>query len=128
MIDGDPTGPDFRVKFVFNPGGEFQGPGDIIDFQEKQLVFKRELIKGENVYCGGLTGVGKSPQDYDIRIENIKTGAGVRIRGDQPLQKLVFWACPTTLCPEPYIHFKVDPGEEFSWKLTYEFYTFSERK
>lgn len=124
MIDHTATGPDFRVKFAFNPGGTFQGPEGITGFQDNQLQFKRAIQSGENIYCGGFTGVGKTPKDYDIRIENIKTGAGVRITSDQPLLKLVFWACPTTLCPEPYIHMKVDPGQEFSWKINYEFYTF----
>lgn len=124
MIDNTPTGPDLRVKFAFTPGGKFQGPEDIPDFQGNQLLFKRKIVKGENIYCGGLSGVGSTARDYDIKMENIKTGAGVRISGDRPLLKLVFWACPTTFCPEPYIHIKIEPGQEFTWKLTYEFYTF----
>jgi hypothetical protein len=125
IIDNYHPGPNVRVKFTFNPGGTFQGPQDITNFQNHQLLFKRELVRGENIYCGGLSGVGDTPKDYDICLENIKTGAGVRITSDQPLLKLVFWACPTTACPEPYIHAKIDPGKEFSWKIRYEFYTFN---
>jgi len=51
------------------------------------------------------------------------TGAGVRITCDQPLVKLAFWCCATTLCPEPYIKIKADPGQEFNWTIKYEFYT-----
>lgn len=69
-----------------------------------------------------MQGYSNSAKDYDIRIENHKTGAGMRITSDRPLSKLVFWASPTTLCPEPYIHIKVAPGEVFNWKLSYEFY------
>jgi hypothetical protein len=39
------------------------------------------------------------------------------------LLKLAFWACHTTLCPEPYIKIKVEPGKEFTWSIRYEFYT-----
>jgi hypothetical protein len=53
----------------------------------------------------------------------VKTGAGVRITSDQPLSKLVFWSAPATICPEPYITIKVNPGQEYSWKIMYEFYT-----
>jgi len=122
MIDNMPTGPAFRVSFPFKAGGTFQGPPEIVTFRDNQMNFTRELTNKENIYCGGLTGVGDSPKDYDIRIDNLKTGAGVRITGDRPLSKLVFWACRTTLCPEPYIHISIEPGQEFSWTLTYEFY------
>ena len=128
MIDKATTGPDLRVKFVFRADGKFQGPEGITVFGNNQLNFMRELVTGENIYCGGLSGVGNTPKDYDFRIENVKTGAGVHITGDQPLSKLVLWACPTTVCPEPYIHFRIDPGQEFNWKLTYEFYTFEKGK
>ena len=61
--------------------------------------------------------------DYDIKIENHKTGAAVRITGDQPISKFIFWSASTTVCPEPFIKIKVDPGKEFSWGIKYEFYT-----
>jgi hypothetical protein len=53
-----------------------------------------------------------------------KNGAGIRVTCDQPLEKLVFWACSTTVCPEPYIKLKIVPGEEIKWNIYYEFYTF----
>ena len=59
---------------------------------------------------------------FDIRIDNLNTGAGVRIKGDQPLSKLVFWGSSTTLCPETYINIKIEPGEDFNWSYFYEFY------
>jgi hypothetical protein len=124
IIDNYHSGPDVRVKLAFNPGGKFQGPQDVAKFENNQLLFKRALVKGESIYCDGFSGVGDTPDEYDIRIENIKTGAGVRITCDQPLLKLVFWACPATACPEPYIHVKIDPGQEYSWKIKYDFYTF----
>ena len=47
---------------------------------------------------------------FDIRIENHKTGADVRIKGDHPLSKVVFWGSSTTLCSETYIDIKIEPG------------------
>jgi hypothetical protein len=58
-----------------------------------------------------------------MKVENTKTGAGVRIRSDRPMSKLAFWSNPKNLSPEPYIAVKVEPGQEFSWKIMYEFYT-----
>ena len=69
-----------------------------------------------------LEGFDGHVGDYDIRIENRKTGAGVRITSDRPLSELAFWSIHTTLCPEPYTLVHVEPGEEIKWSISYEFY------
>ena len=123
VIDKQPIGPGFIVRLPFNITGEGRGIGELAEIDGNDIVFLRNLKSDETVFCGNLEGFGTSSKDYDIRIENITTGAGVRITCDQPILKLAFWACSTTLCPEPYIKIKVDPGQEFSWKISYEFYT-----
>lgn len=122
IIDGEPTGPGIDISFPYTVRAEGKGFGDIIKSDGNKLIYNRPVAKGEYVYSAGLQGFGPTPADYDIRIENGKTGAGVRARADQPLDKLVFWACTTTSCPEPYIRLKVAPGQEVSWKITYTFY------
>ncbi|MVM28801.1 hypothetical protein GO755_02060 [Spirosoma sp. HMF4905] len=122
IIDKQPTGPTVAIEFPFEVKGEGKGFGSTILPQGKQLLYSRELAKKEQVYSAGLQGFGTTSTDYDIRIENQKTGAGVHITGDQPLQKLVYWACATTSCPEPYIQLKAEPGQEVKWKIAYEFY------
>ncbi|MEO5583757.1 MAG: hypothetical protein ABIR66_13785 [Saprospiraceae bacterium] len=124
VIDHQPTGPDFVIKFPFNLTSEEQGRrgiGDIAAIEKGQIIFLRELNKKEYTYSV-MQGYSNSAKDYDIRIENHKTGAGMRITSDRPLSKLVFWASPRILCPEPYINIKIAPGEVFNWKLCYEFY------
>jgi hypothetical protein len=69
-----------------------------------------------------VEGFSADPKDFDIRVENHKTGAGVRITGDHPLWRLNFWSVRTTVCPEAYVEVKADPGKEMSWRLTYDFY------
>lgn len=122
ILDKQPTGPTVNVQFPFEVKGEGKGFGTTIQTQGNRLIYSRELAKKEQVFSSGLQGFGPSAQDYDIRIENQKTGAGVRITGDQPLQKLVYWACSTTSCPEPYIRLTANPGQEITWKIKYEFY------
>jgi hypothetical protein len=39
------------------------------------------------------------------------------------MSKLMFWSIRSTVCPEPYIDFKIEPGEETTWTIKYEFYT-----
>jgi hypothetical protein len=89
----------------------------------KEMVYQQELAAdGTSVY-GELAGFGDSSKDFDIRVENAKTGAGVRLIGDQPLSRVVFWSIRTVLSPEPYIQMKIEPGKESRWVLNYEFYT-----
>ncbi|NEU69956.1 hypothetical protein [Spirosoma agri] len=122
IIDKQPTGPTVVTRFPFEVTAEGKGFGSVILPQGNHLVYARELAKKEQVFSAGLNGFGPTATDYDIRIENQKTGAGVHITGDQPLQKLVYWACATTSCPEPYIHLMAAPGQEIKWTIKYEFY------
>ena len=111
------------ITFPFNLTGDQTRFKDMAKFDGNKIIFLRELKSNENVYCGEVQGFGATSSDYNITIENKKTGAGVRITCDQPLEKVVFWSCSTTACPEPYIKIKVEPGKEFSWKINYEFFT-----
>lgn len=123
VIDNQLTSPDFVVTFPFKLIGEPSGkevPGKL---NNNQILFDREFTGTDHLQYPLLQGFGKSPSDYDIKIENYKTGAAVRITSDQPLSKLVFWSALKTVCPEPYIHIKINPGETFEWKIFYEFYT-----
>ena len=126
VMDGQPTGPASNVTFPFDlkPVRAFQG--GIAESRGKQISYKAELQPGQSVIAE-FTGYGTTAADYDIRVENRNAGAGVRIRGDQPLSKLVYWSIRTVFCPEPYIDMKVEPGREFKWKYEYEFYDTGKR-
>jgi hypothetical protein len=128
VIDGLPAGPDFVVRFPFEP----RPTGDLKGFAQvrgRQLVYLRELQKGHSI-LSPVQGFGNSAHDHHITLENHRTGAGVRILGDQALSNLVFWSIRTAVCPEPYVTIRVEPGSERSWKTEYEFYSIpiSERK
>jgi len=125
MIDKEPTGPNLKIIFPFEVKAEGKGWGTLATTNGTEINFLRELVKGEQVYSAGLQGFSNSAKDYDFKIENRKTGAGLRITADQPLEKLLFWAITTTACPEPYIKLKIKPGEEMKWNINYQFYTFS---
>lgn len=122
VIDNQPTGPQIAVRFPFAVQGEGKGFGSTIVAKGNSLHYTRDLDKKEQVFSAGLQGFGPTADSYDIRIENLKTGAGVRTTGNQPLEKIVYWACATTSCPEPYVRISVAPGQAFSWNVGYEFY------
>jgi hypothetical protein len=120
MLDGQPSGPDFvvRVPFDLRATADLKGLAEI---RGKELVYLQELQKGQTVFTN-LEGYGSSSKDYDIRVENRKTGAGVRQTGDRPLSKLVFWSIRSNISPEPYIDMRIEPEKESTWRIIYEFY------
>lgn len=126
MIDNEPSGPGIRIVFPYDVFAEGRGFGTLAEIDGKELKFLRQLEGTEHVYSAGILGFGDTADDYDFRIENVKTGAGVRITGDRPYEKLVFWANVKTYCPEPYISLSVQPGREVRWRNVYEFYTNNE--
>ncbi len=121
MLDGMPTGPDVVVKFPFDVHAVANLNG-MAETRGKEFAYLQELPQGKSVYSE-LQGYGDTPRDYDIRVENRKAGIGVRQTSDRPLSKLVFWSIRTTACPEAYIDMLIEPGKEFTWRITYDFYT-----
>lgn len=125
-IDHRPTGPDVSIRFPFSPVPN-SSLGKLAEVQGKQLVFPKDL-QGSDTFYADFKGFGKTAEDYEITVENHKTGAGVVIRGDQPLVYVGVWAVRTVVAPEPYIAIKIAVGQEFRWKYTYRFYTNSPAK
>jgi hypothetical protein len=123
LIDSQSTGPGLVLKFPFPLTAEgARGLGDWAAIRGDSIVIVRQLTGTASAYAI-LHGYGDQAGDYDIRLENHTTGAGLRIRADRPLSRLVFWGNSKILCPEPYMHIRVLPGETVTWTIRYEFYT-----
>ena len=119
VIDKQTTGPDFIVSLPFEINNKAAGRN--LKFEKNDLIYLKELTKGESTmeYPTGYTG--NRVEDYDFTLSNKKTGASVRITSDRPLSKFMFWSVPTTLSPEPFIKIMASPGETFTWNIKYEF-------
>lgn len=122
VIDNQPIGKDFELSFSANVSGKGRGLGDIFEIQGKKIVFKRDLLESESIAIKSLEGINNNVNNFDIRIDNLETGAGARITGDKSLSKLRLWGNSKTLCPETYLNIDVAPTEIFNWNYTYEFY------
>jgi hypothetical protein len=120
-LDGQTTGPDAVVQFTsFEPKAARPLNG-LAETRGREIRFLKTFESKETVFTE-VSGFGSTARDYDFRIENRKTGAGVHITSDQPLSKLLFWSAWKTVCPEPYIDMRIEPGKAFTWTITYEFY------
>jgi hypothetical protein len=120
VMDNQPSGPDFRIQFPF----EIKPAKDRLDVMQvrgKEIAFARELEKDERSMLQ-VEGFGTTAADYDLRVENRKTGTGVHITCDRPIERIAVWAIRPTRCPEPFIRVKAEPGNEFTWRIVYEFY------
>jgi hypothetical protein len=126
VIDNQNTGPDFLVSLPFKINSE-PAKKSLMNFVDNRMVYNRDLKKGESTmeYPKGFTGT--NVEDYDFRIENQKTGAAVRITSNRPLSHFMYWSVPTTLSPEPFIKIDALPGNEFTWAITYDFYTIDKK-
>ena len=122
VMDNTTIGPGYEVKFPYSISGEARDNPDLVTVEANHIVLVKDIAPKKFLYFAGIQGFGPSYKDYDISIENHKTGAGVRITSDQPIFKLPLWSAIKTLCPEPYIKLSIKPGETFKWSINYEFY------
>lgn len=121
MMDKQLTGPGLVVTFPFDVSDRANRRPDLVKLEDNQIVYLKELDKSL-VSFTDLTN-GKGCDKYDIKVENHNTGAAVHITADKPVAKIAYWSTNKTVCPEPYINIKVEPGQEFSWTISYEYYT-----
>jgi hypothetical protein len=126
VIDAQPAGPDIALKFAFETKGT-RGMANLAQARGSQIEYLKVLGGGESA-ATPIQGFGATAADYDFRVENHKTGAGVHITGDRPLSRMMLWSIRTTVCPEAYIDWNVAPGQEFQWNILYEFYSLPDVK
>jgi hypothetical protein len=70
-----------------------------------------------------IEGFSDKTEDHQIRIENRTVGAGMSLQADRPLSSESLWSIRSVLAMEPFIAISIEPGQEFSWKTTYQYFT-----
>jgi hypothetical protein len=120
MLDGKPSGPDLTVKLPFAPRAVADLRG-LAEIRGNQIAYLKELQPRETILTD-IVGFSDKVSDYDIRVENRATGAGVRQTSDHPMSKLAFWSIRNTACPEAYVDLRIEPGKDVSWRIHYDFY------
>jgi hypothetical protein len=122
VLDKQPPSPDVSITFPF----EIQSPRpprkELAEIRGKQIVYVKTLEDKDRATTV-VRGFGDTAKDYDIRVENTRVGVGFRVTGDRPLSNVALWSIRTVLAVEPYIAMSIEPGGDFSWKLTYDYYT-----
>jgi hypothetical protein len=120
-LDGLTTGDGFVVKTPYAITSTRPPNAALAEIRGASVVYLADLTDRQTV-ATPLSGFGPSPADYDFRVEHTKAGVGVRITGDRPLASAALWSMRTTLAVEPFVAIALDPGQEFTWSITYTYY------
>lgn len=122
VLEKQPPGPDFTITVPFQIRSSRPPNSELAEIRGNQIVYLKAL-QNEDMVETPVEGFGDSPKDNEIRIENRKVGAGMKINGDRPLSSFNLWSIRTVLAAEPFIAMSINPGEEFTWKISYQYYT-----
>jgi len=122
VMDKQAPGPDFTFRLPFEIKASRPPNKDLVEVRGNQVVYRKPL-SAEDQAVVAIEGFGDTAKDSEIVIENRKVGTGVKISGDRPLVRSLLWSIRTVLAIEPYVAIDVQPGAEFTWKNTLDYYT-----
>jgi hypothetical protein len=120
-LDGLPVDERFVIVAPYDITSTRPPDRALAAIRGRQVVYLRALTSNE-VVSTPLTGFGPTPADYDFRIEHTTARAGVRMTADRPMANAALWSMRTTIAVEPFIAIALDPGQTFTWTLTYTYY------
>ena len=119
-LDRTPIGPAFVITLPF-AARTTANLAPFAAISGNRIVYRAEL-SGDDVLGFPVHGFGNSQSDYDIRIENQQTGAGLRMTADRPLSHLAVWSIRTVLSVEPFIDLNIAPSTRADWSYHYTYY------
>jgi len=122
VLDKQVPGPDFVITVPFQIQSSRPPNPSLAEIRGNRIVYLKAL-ESKEIAATPVLGFGDSPKDHEIRIENSRLGAGMRITGNRPLSNASLWSIRTVLSVEPFVSMTVEPGGEFTWQTMYEYYT-----
>jgi hypothetical protein len=122
VLDGMATGPDDVITLPFEVKTSRPGNKELAEVRGNRIVYLKTL-QDRDTFAMPVEGFGGEAKDYDIRVENRKAGAGMRVTGDRPLSSVALWSIRSVLAIEPFIAVAVEPGKETTWRYLYSYYT-----
>jgi hypothetical protein len=121
VFDGQPPGPNLVTRTAYEIKSQRPPEKELGAIRGNQLVYLKTL-EGKDRMTASLAGFGESPSNFDFRVEQRGTGAGVRMTGDHPLSNASVWSIRTVFALEPFVALNIEPGAETKWTFTYDYY------
>lgn len=121
VLDHQPPGPGVVITVPFQIQSAHPPVKELAEIRGNQIVYLKTLTDKDTVTTP-LQGFGDSAKDHHIRIENSAAGAGMTIQADRPLLSESLWSIRSVVAVEPYIAISIEPGAEFTWTSTYDYY------
>ena len=109
-----------RIAFPFSVTAADPPTDSLMRIWGNTLTWLRPMKPKERVSFP-VTGFGRAAQDYDFRVTDTSTGAGVHVTGDQPLTRVNIFSIDKVQSVEPYIAIDLAPGQEKRWTYRYNF-------
>lgn len=120
-LDGEGPSEGLTITVPYQIQSQRPPTQGLLETRGNQLVYIKTLTDKDRG-TATLGGFGDTAKDYDIRVENTKLGAGYHVTGDRPLSNVAIWSIRTVVAVEPYISISIEPGKEFTWTLTYDYF------
>ncbi|MHB9030581.1 MAG: hypothetical protein ACYC9O_17590 [Candidatus Latescibacterota bacterium] len=117
QIDHDNAGKNYRVDLFF-PARFERNLEPVAVLRDNSIIFEQDVSKALFTY---MAGYGSDVSHNHAIIRNLRTGAGVDIRGDFPLRGFNFYAAVDAVCPEFFVDINVEPGKTQNWTRSYRF-------
>ena len=115
-----PGNKDIVARFLFAITPDAEPDPRLVRIEGNHFAYQRALTGKEGVSFH-IGGFGRTKSDYDIRVENAQTGAGMRVTADQPLIKINVWSIRSAMAVEPYIAIDLKPGATKRWTYVYSY-------
>ena len=115
-LGGSPSRPGLAVgaAFALTPTRPLR---DVTEQVGPKLIYKRALAP-EEVFSTPFAVGEAAPYDIEVRAPS---GAGFQVKSDRPLASLALWSMRNTVCLEPFITLKAEPGQTTDWTFTYSY-------
>jgi hypothetical protein len=122
VLDRQSPGPGLVITVPFQIQTERPPNKELAGIRGNQIVYLKTL-ESRDVVTTPLHGFSQSPSDNEIRIESGRAGAGMKVSTDRPLLSESLWSIRTVIAMEPFVSVAIEPGQEFNWTSTYDYYT-----
>lgn len=108
-------GYELHFPYPVQAGGDIQN----LRIEKNSLGFLKPLEKAINV---AVPYPEKHTGDNTVELRWPATGQRVVCEVSRPGTKLLLHAAPSYVCPEQFIHIKIEPGATETWTWRYEFH------